>query len=117
VCAWSKVPAKRPPDRRPARSTSDHREQPAASADEFEHILSVEAGGRDPYRAVAALLHLLYVTPRPPRAEHVAGGTERRARLHATPFGTPPGSSDRTNASVCGAACGLSPRTSGGRLA
>jgi S-adenosylmethionine-dependent methyltransferase len=47
------------------RVFTDHREQPAASADEFEHILSVEreAGRRDPYRAVAALLHLLYVTP------------------------------------------------------
>jgi hypothetical protein len=47
------------------RVFTDHREEPAASAEEFEHILAVEreAGRRDPYRAVAALLHLLYVTP------------------------------------------------------
>jgi SAM-dependent methyltransferase len=47
------------------RVFTDHREEPAASHDELERIIAVEheAARRDPYRAVAALLHLLYLTP------------------------------------------------------
>ena len=44
------------------RVFTDHREKADGSEDELERILAVEreAGRRDPYRAVAALLHLLY---------------------------------------------------------
>ena len=47
------------------RVFTDHREQADAASDELERIIAVEreAGRRDPYRAVAALLHLLYRTP------------------------------------------------------
>jgi S-adenosylmethionine-dependent methyltransferase len=47
------------------RVFSDHREEPAPTGDELERLLAAEreAGRRDPYRGVAALLHLLYGRP------------------------------------------------------
>jgi S-adenosylmethionine-dependent methyltransferase len=47
------------------RVFTDHREQADDLSDELERVIAVEreAGRRDPYRAVAALLHLLYRTP------------------------------------------------------
>ncbi|MCA1693881.1 MAG: methyltransferase domain-containing protein [Actinobacteria bacterium] len=44
------------------RVFTDHRDEPAPSPDRLRPILAAEqeAGRRDPYRAVAALLHVLY---------------------------------------------------------
>lgn len=45
------------------RVFTDHRDGPAPEPGELAGLLAVEreAGGRDPYRSVAALLHLVYV--------------------------------------------------------
>jgi hypothetical protein len=45
---------------------TDHRDEPAPPAGELADLLAAEreAGGRDPYRSVAALLHLIYVRDR-----------------------------------------------------
>lgn len=44
------------------RVFTDHRDEPAPEAAELDGLLAAEreAGGRDPYRSVAALLHLVY---------------------------------------------------------
>lgn len=44
------------------RVFTDHRDGPAPPADEFAELLAAElhAGSRDPYRQVAALLHVVY---------------------------------------------------------
>jgi len=44
------------------RVFTDHRDEPAPGADQLAPLLAAEraAGGRDPYRSVAALLHLVY---------------------------------------------------------
>jgi S-adenosylmethionine-dependent methyltransferase len=44
------------------RVFSDHLDDTAPSGDQLEHLLAAEreAGRRDPYRSVAALLHLTY---------------------------------------------------------
>jgi S-adenosylmethionine-dependent methyltransferase len=44
------------------RVFTDHRHGPSPSGDELEQLLAAEheAGRRDPYRSVAALLHLIY---------------------------------------------------------
>jgi S-adenosylmethionine-dependent methyltransferase len=48
------------------RVFTDHRDEPAPPARELADLLAAEreAGGRDPYRSVAALLHLIYVRDR-----------------------------------------------------
>jgi S-adenosylmethionine-dependent methyltransferase len=45
------------------RVFTDHRDEPAPEPGELAGLLATEreAGGRDPYRSVAALLHLVYV--------------------------------------------------------
>ena len=45
------------------RVFTDHRDEPAPEPGELAGLLAAEreAGGRDPYRSVAALLHLVYV--------------------------------------------------------
>jgi S-adenosylmethionine-dependent methyltransferase len=45
------------------RVFTDHRDEPAPQGAEIADLLAAEreAGGRDPYRSVAALLHLIYV--------------------------------------------------------
>jgi SAM-dependent methyltransferase len=45
------------------RVFTDHRDEPAPEPGELAELLAAEreAGGRDPYRSVAALLHLVYV--------------------------------------------------------
>ena len=45
------------------RVFTDHRDEPAPEPGELTGLLAAEreAGGRDPYRSVAALLHLVYV--------------------------------------------------------
>ena len=60
------------------RVFTDHRDEPAPPAGELADLLAAEreAGGRDPYRSVAALLHLIYVRDRSGRlaaAEPVPG--------------------------------------------
>lgn len=47
------------------RVFSDHRDEPAPEALELQQLLDAEheAGARDPYRQVAALLHLTYTRP------------------------------------------------------
>jgi len=47
------------------RVFSDHRDEPAPDPLELEQLLAAEwqAGARDPYRQVAALLHLTYTRP------------------------------------------------------
>ena len=47
------------------RVFTDHREGPAPAGEELDGLLAAEreAGRRDPYRGVAALLHLVYVRP------------------------------------------------------
>jgi S-adenosylmethionine-dependent methyltransferase len=44
------------------RVFTDHRDEPAPAGQELAELLAAEreAGGRDPYRSVAALLHLVY---------------------------------------------------------
>jgi S-adenosylmethionine-dependent methyltransferase len=44
------------------RVFTDHRDEPAPGPAELDGLLTAEreAGGRDPYRSVAALLHLVY---------------------------------------------------------
>ncbi len=56
------------------RVFTDHRDEPAPASEELIDLLAAEreAGGRDPYRQVAALLHLDYT-----RGD---GGTERQGR-------------------------------------
>jgi SAM-dependent methyltransferase len=48
------------------RVFTDHRDEPAPQAGELAELLAAEreAGERDPYRSVAALLHLIYVRDR-----------------------------------------------------
>ena len=53
--------------------TDHHRDEPAPPADELARLVSAEAeaGRRDPYRSVAALLHVVYdrtaaMVPAPP---------------------------------------------------
>jgi S-adenosylmethionine-dependent methyltransferase len=48
------------------RVFTDHRDEPAPPDQELTELLAAEreAGGRDPYRSVAALLHLIYVRDR-----------------------------------------------------
>ncbi len=48
------------------RVFTDHRDEPAPQGEELAEVLAAEreAGGRDPYRSVAALLHLIYVRDR-----------------------------------------------------
>jgi len=45
------------------RVFTDHRDEPVPDALELEQLLAAEqqAGARDPYRQVAALLHLTYI--------------------------------------------------------
>lgn len=49
------------------RVFTDHRDEPAPTADELDDLLGAEreAGRRDPYRHVAALLHLFYSRQQP----------------------------------------------------
>lgn len=53
----------------------DHRDDKAPSHDELSTLLAAEeeAGRRDPYRQVAALLHLIYRRPGPPAPVDVRG--------------------------------------------
>jgi SAM-dependent methyltransferase len=49
------------------RVFTDHMDEPAPRAGKLAELLAAEreAGGRDPYRSVAALLHLIYVRDQP----------------------------------------------------
>ena len=60
------------------RVFTDHRDEPAPQGAELAGLLAAEreAGGRDPYRSVAALLHLIYLRDESER--HGRGGPRPR---------------------------------------
>jgi hypothetical protein len=57
------------------RVFTDHRDEPAPQGGDIADLLAAEreAGGREPYRSVAALLHLIYVRGR--ASQHGSRGT------------------------------------------
>jgi len=72
------------------RVFTDHRDEPAPQAAELAELLAAEreAGGRDPYRSVAALLHLIYVREDRPGPSNRRGRAQDPARGDRTSAGT-----------------------------